>query len=184
LALAALWPAVDEYSAESNARTELAASLEEARAAVGRLPKLEEAAKVQKNELARLESLTLGEDKLPLFRGRVVELARACGCQVRQIRVGQSRKQPWKPGESWLAAPNRATGQPSGGLVLSLCELTVTVSGPLPGTQQFLEKLAALGALMYPRQFALAPAEGQDKEVILDLGVWLFDLDRQSPESS
>jgi hypothetical protein len=181
LALLAIWPAVDEYAAESSARAELAEELAEARHSVGQLRQLEATAARGRQELARLQSLTVAESRLDEFRGRVVELARTSGCQIRKIQLGQQRQQPWKPGDNPLQSsvrgPNNNLEQ---GLVLSTCELAVSVSGPQAATQQFLARLAALGMLMHPRQFAASAVEGQEKEVVLELSLWLFDLERRT----
>lgn len=176
----ALVPAVDDYSAESTALGELTGSLAEVRQSVGQLRKLEKSQLARRGELAELKAHALPESKLHLFRGRVVELARSCGCQVRRVGVGQSRQQAWRPGDDPLQTKTGGAATPvEGGMVLASNELTIAITGPLAGTQQFLERLEALGMLVHPRQLILSAAEGQEKEVNLDLGLLLFDIDRK-----
>ena len=181
LALLAILPAVDDYFAESAARNELTGSLAEVRQLVAQLDRLEKSAQARRAELAELKAHAIPESKLHLFRGRVVELARSCGCQVRRVGVGQSRQQAWRPGDDPLQPkPGGSTVPVDGGMALTSNELTVAISGPLAGAQEFLARLAALGMLMHPQKLTLSAAEGQEKEVHLDLGLWLYDIDRKA----
>lgn len=176
MALTAIWPAVDEYTAKSELLAQSVAERQKAWAEVAGLPDLEARLTVGQAELAQWEGRTVGEGTLHLFRGKVVELARSHNCQLRQIRVGQARQRPWRPGDDPLDPNPPSDPGRTSSFALKTQELTLSVSGSLPNIKAFASGLTAMGHLAHNRSLSIAASGGGDKEVVLELGLMLFDL--------
>ena len=178
MALAAIWPAVDEYTAKSELLAQSVAERQKVWAEVADLPDLQTRLAARQADLAQWEGRTVNESNLHLFRGRIVDLARSHSCQLRQIRVGQSRQRPWRPGDDPLdpnpsSEPNRTSS-----FALKTQELTLSVSGSLTNIKAFVGGLTGLGYLAHNRSLSVAASGGSDKDVVLEMGLVLFDLQR------
>lgn len=178
LALSAIWPAVDDYAANSELLAQALAERQLIEAEVAQLPELQARLAERQTELAQWEGRTVSETSLHLFRGRIVELARTHSCQVRQIRVGNSRQRPWRPGDDPLDPNPPAGADGKGSFALKTQELSMSVSGTLPNIKAFIGGLTSLGYLAHHRSLSMNAGGGNEKEVSLELGLLLFDLQR------
>lgn len=176
LGLLATLPAADEYFALSERRTRLWEELVDAEATAGDLQQLQEQLGAKKAALAALEARTVSSERMHLFRGKVVELARAAGCQVRRMSVGDPRRRDWRPGDNPLENAPITGPKPPSGYALKVQPVSMAVSGKLNGARDFLTRLSSMEHLIHVGQFTLQPADGEGREVTLEVDAQLFDL--------
>jgi hypothetical protein len=183
LGLLVILPSADEYFASSARRSRLVAELAEVRLSVGRLGRLREMAATKQTALAELEAWTVPQEKLNVFRGKVVEMARDTGCQIRRVSVGEARERPWRQGRDPLVE-NPAQGEVESPHRLKMQSMSLMVSGPLPATRDFIQRLASSQELLHLGQFTLQPVEADGREISLEVDIMLFDLAEAPPASA
>jgi hypothetical protein len=181
LGLLVLWPEVDSYLALCEQRQSLRAELQNIEATVRRLDELEQRALQQRESLRVLEAACVPPERLTVFRGEVVELARQTTCQIQRINAGESRQRPWRRGDNPLSVEPAGGAPPEGNYVLRTQSLAITVSGKLANLRQFLERLLTRDVLIYGSQFTLRGGEGDPSEAVLELECRLFDLGVEEP---
>ena len=125
--------------------------------------------------MAELQAKGVSEARLGELRSQVHDLARRCGCQVRNVRPGQPRSMPWRTGADPLESAVAKPDDGKGAFQLRTLELTVSLSGSLPATKEFLRKVEAMHLLIHTRQCTVS-SSGNGGEVTLDLNLQLFDL--------
>jgi hypothetical protein len=150
--------------------------LQSIEAAVERLDELEQRALRQRESLRSLEAKCVPPERLTVFRGEVVELARQTMCQIQRINAGESRQRPWRKGDNPLSTEPSGGASPEGNYVLRSQPLSITVSGNLANLRTFLERMLARDVLIYGSQFSLRPTEADPSEALLELECRLFDL--------
>src|SRR5690349_14825458 len=99
LALATVWPAVDDYFDKQTSRSGLTEDLVRARQTAETLPAFEKRVAAVRTELEDLEVRTVDDGSLARFRSQLVDLVRDSGCQIRRIEVGAPTRRPWKVGD-------------------------------------------------------------------------------------
>ncbi len=171
-----VWPSVDSLLALREQRAQMQAELEEIVREVARRGQWEQQATERRAALERLEAACMPPERLSVFRGEVVDLARQTSCQIRRINAGESRQRPWKKGDNPLASETLAPAEPKTRFQLRSHVLSMAVSGKLPNVREFLGKLLKLNTLLYGSQFTLRPVEGNESETLLELECILFDL--------
>jgi hypothetical protein len=176
-----LWPEVDSYLALCDQRLRLRAELQNVEQAVQRLDELEQRALRQRELLRSLEATCVPPERLTVFRGEVVELARQTMCQIQRINAGEARQRPWRGGDNPLATEPVVGISPEGNYVLRIQPLSITVSGKLANLRAFLERLLTRDVLIYGSQFTLRPMDGDPSEALLELECRLFDLGVEEP---
>jgi hypothetical protein len=181
LGLFVLWPEVDSYLALCDQRLRLRAELQNVEQAVARLDELEERAQKQRETLRTLEATCVPPERLTVFRGEVVELARQTMCQIQRINAGEPRQRPWRRGDDPLASEPVSAGSPEGNFVLRTQSLSITVSGKLANLRTFLERLLTRDVLIYGSHITLRPGESDPSEALLELDCRLFDLGVEEP---
>lgn len=177
LGLAMALPFADQYLALRNEAERLQGELQDVEQTAGRLESLEQTMERRRTELAALESGCIPTERMAVFRGEVVDLARQTGCQVRRIAVGEARQRPWRQGDNPLAidAPPAADRQ-NERYQLRWQPLSVAVTGRLAGVREFLGRLAKFNALVHANQLTLQAAPGSESETLLELECLVFDL--------
>jgi hypothetical protein len=176
LGLFVLWPEVDSYLALCDQRDRLQTELQSIEETVGRLSQLERRESEQREALRSLEAACVPPERLTVFRGEVVEMARQTNCQIQRINAGESRQRPWRRGDDPLATEPAGGTSPEGNYVLRTQSLSITMSGKLASLRTFLERLLTRDVLIYASQISLRPAESDPSEAVLDLECRLFDL--------
>lgn len=116
LALATVWPSVDDYFDKQSSRSELSEDLVHARLTAATLPAFEKRVAAVRVELEALEVRSVEDGSLARFRSRLVDLVRESGCQIRRIEVGAPTLRAWKQGDNPLdetASPKPPTRRSS-----------------------------------------------------------------------
>jgi hypothetical protein len=175
LSLLFIWPSADEYTALAARRSAISEELAEVRALADQGERLQKMAEAKHAALAELEARTVSPEKLHVFRGKVVELARASGCQIRRVAVGDVRRRDWRTGDNALDAQPSQDKTPAA-YVLRSYPASLAVSGKLAGARGFLGRLAGLDMLLHVNQFTVQPADADGREVNLELDATLFDI--------
>jgi hypothetical protein len=179
-----LWPQVDSYFALREQSLHLRAELQEVEGAVARLDALERRNAQQRQELAKLEATCVPPERLTVFRGEMVELARQTMCQVHRIHAGESQQRPWRKGDHPLAQERSPAAPAEGNYRLHTQVITLTVSGKLAQVREFLGRLLGRDAMVCASRFLLRPSETDPSEAILELECRLFDLGVEAPKSA
>jgi hypothetical protein len=168
-------PAADDTIALSKRRAKLAKQLAAHAEAVAMIPQIEELAAQRRQQAAGLSNQTVSLDQLHLFRGRVVELSRQAGCQVRQIQLGERRVRDWRKDSDPLALVQRSGQEVQGPYVLAAQSFTVSVSGRLENVKQFFKRLFDQRLIMHTMRLNLKPSS-EGSEVVLELEILLFEV--------
>src|SRR5688572_31136648 len=92
-------PLVDAYCAGRNEKEALLAELDSARQIAAELSDNETRVAAELAQLKVIEARTTDEDSLPVLRGKLVDLAKETGCNIRRLSMGTAGSRPWKPGD-------------------------------------------------------------------------------------
>jgi hypothetical protein len=177
-----LWPEVDSYFALCDQTLRLRAELQEVEQAIARLEELERRNAELRQDLTKLEAACLPPERLTVFRGEVVELARQTMCRIHRIHAGESHQRPWRKGDHPLATEPLGAAPADGNYRLRTQVITLTVSGKLANVREFLGRLVGLDAMICASRFTLRPAESDPGETVLELECRLFDLGVEEPK--
>ncbi len=177
IGLALLLPLVDDYFAGRKEKADLTRELENSRLAAQQLEPLEKRVGEETSKLDELLRRTVSEKQVSLYRGRLVDLARRTGCQIRRITVGTVHTRPWHEKDDPLAdrVDPAAVGKETG-LQLRRQPVSVSVSGSMSNLQSLLEEMRKDRMLMHTRNFDLRPAGQNRRMVNLEMELWFFDL--------
>jgi hypothetical protein len=174
LVLLTVWPAVDQYSELRTQQVALEADWQTIGHTVAQMERLQQQAKSSREQLKPLEAACVGPAQLAVFRGHVVELARASGCQIRRMNVGDTQRKEWLDGDA--ANPSAAEQAPSIKHLVHTQGVSIWVTGRLASTRDFLKRFLALDMLVQNKRMTLRATEGNHTEVALELECLLFDL--------
>jgi hypothetical protein len=111
-----------------------------------------------------------------VFRQEVVDWARNAGCQIRRIRVGTPRSQPWKEGNSPLESTANKPQNVDSGYVLRMQPLSLLVSGRLTNVKGLLAQLRSTDRLVQSRKLSLHSTREDPNQLVLEIELMLFDL--------
>ena len=183
LGVAGILPAADNYQEARQRRAELRDLVARIRHDVAGLEQAREKANEKREQLEKLEALTIATDQVPTFRQEIVDGARQAGCQVRRIRVGSPRSRTWHEGDNPLDRTTANPGKTDSPYVLTTHPLTVSVSGALANVESVLSHLQSTDRLIHSESLSLYPTNENRKQVILELELMLFDVTRAEPPS-
>jgi hypothetical protein len=178
LGLLVTWPAADHYIALRKQQGVLFAEWQDVSRAAEGLAALESKTAGRRAALAKRQARCISPQRLTVFRGQIVELARAADCQIRRVAVGEMRKRPWRKGADPLSE-HHSTAEEAAELTTQ--SLNIAVSGKFANVRSFLERLLALDLLLYARHVTLQPADGDAGEALLEMDCLLFDLSEKAP---
>ncbi len=168
-------PAFDQLIALRAEQTKLKGELAKFQESMTRLPAVEELT-AKRDALARKGPPRGGSgDQAHVFRGRVVELARRAGCQVRQIQPGERRQRDWKVGDHPVVSLTKTSSEAKGEHVIESQTISITVSGNLSDAKEFLRLLNSEEHLMHTRRLSLKPVT-DSTQVLLEIELILFEL--------
>ncbi len=179
IGLLTVWPAADEYTALRERRLELFDSLTEAQQQASELSSLKAEADERNRTLAELESQTVPLSQVHRFRSRLVELTRRSGCRVRKIQLGVPRATVWYEKDNPRKPPRAAERGPETPFQLQTQPVTLSASGSLNQVKQLLAGLHDTGKMMHTKRFNLRPMGPDRKEIVLELELILFHLQKK-----
>ena len=175
LALATVWPSVDDYFDKQSSRSELSEDLVHARLTAATLPAFEKRVAAVRVELEALEVRSVEDGSLARFRSRLVDLVRESGCQIRRIEVGAPTLRAWKQGDNPLdeTASAEAADTP---FKLERHSVILAVDGGMGAVHDLLDRLEKEQILSHPHRVQLQAASNGSDTVTLELELWLFAL--------
>jgi len=178
-ALVTVLPLTDVYSEVSIRHDAAAEKLAAIESDISQMDLLKRRVEQRMRELEQEESRAVAS-RIDGFRGRVVALVRASGCQLRQIDVGASRTRAWVTDDDPLSAKLPRGGRSKKRATpynLTMQPMKLSISGEMPNIRRVLDQLQQRSLLAHTRHMSLRAAGGRDrKQVTLDLELWLFDL--------
>jgi hypothetical protein len=180
LALAVVWPLVDDYFDKGSSRSGLSENLVRARQTAESLPKFEERAGGVQKQLAALETRTVDDASLPRYRSRLVEIVRESGCQIRRIEVGAPTRRQWKDKDNPLADPLTPVEGAATPFALERRSVSLGVDGSMSAIHDLLSRLEKEQSLSHPHRLQLQAVSGNGDSVTLELELWLFALSRSA----
>ena len=177
LALATVWPSVDDYFDKQTGGIELSEELAHARLTAATLPAFEKRVAATRVELEALEVRSVEDGSLARYRSRLVDLVRESGCQIRRIEVGAPTLRAWKTGDNPLdeTAPAEAADTP---FKLERRSVILAVDGRMSAVHDLLDRLEKEQTLSHPHRVQLQAASNGSDTVTLELELWLFALAR------
>lgn len=183
IGLGTVWPAADEYLAQSKYRAELEESIASAQADVARQGQLRPQAAALEQQLSVLRLQGMDEDRAQQFRRQLVEMTRNSGCRLRTIRAEPPQRRVWRKGDD-PTATRGTQGSKETQFQLRSQVISLSVSGPVGRVREILAELQATEQLMHTRRLALRPRGEQREEIILDLELLLLDLEPRAAEAA
>ena len=176
IGLVVLWPLVDEYLVLLEQQSQLSRSIVSTRKDVGQLSLYEKRLTEKATLLAGLERETLSETMAREFRTKVVTMVRESGCQIRRIQLIEPRTRKWHKKDNPIRMMTATEKGKETKFELVSQQLKLSVTGPMHGVKDLLERMDATEKLIHTTNFSLQPGV-QDRNLIeLDLEIILFDL--------
>jgi hypothetical protein len=173
-------PLVDAYCAGRNEKEALLAELDSARQIAAELSDNENRVTAELAQLKVIEARTTDEDSLPVLRGKLVDLAKETGCNIRRLSVGNAGSRPWKPGDDPInPAATAKPGEEAPAFTLEWRPVSISVSGTSSGLRTLLERISAAGMLMHAKSLEMYPSSPNRQSLTLDMELWYFTLVRR-----
>lgn len=176
IGLTAVLPAADELNRSRQSRAQLEEDAARMRREVADLEGVRQKAEEKQQRLSELEALAVAADQVPLFRQEIVDWARKSGCQVRRIRLESPRSREWQKGDRLSEPASAKRKKPDSSYVLKMQPLSVSVSGTLPKVKRLLAELHSTDRLIQCKNLTISPSRDNQKEVVLNIELMLFDL--------
>jgi hypothetical protein len=180
LALVLVIPLVDAYCAGRNDKEALLAELESARQVAAELSDMESRVATELAQVKVFEARTTDEGSLPVLRGKLVDLAKETGCNIRRLSVGAASSRPWTPGDDPInptGAPKTSGSGPA--FILEWRPVTISLTGSSANLRTLLERIAAAGMLMHAKSLEMYASSPSRQELSLDMELWYFTLVRR-----
>ena len=180
IALAAILPLADEYTALCEEQLRLESLIDSTQLLVENIDGLESRALQQAEALAQLEVRGISRQDVQQFRSDVVGWAKAADCQVRSIRIDSGRSRRWRQNDQPLEfRSNGKTGKETS-FLLTTQTLSVSIVAPIGQVKDFLDKVHADKRLIHVKGFNLRPLRAGDANLVLELDLMLFDLTKET----
>ena len=175
-------PLVDVLSAGRDEQESLLVELDSARNVATDLKTFEARVSEKAAQLKAFEARTVNEESLPALRGKLVDLAKETGCNIRKLSVGGVSSRAWQPGENPFAAtiekkPTDTTGVSR--FQLEWRPVSISLSGTTASLQNMVEKVAAAGMLMHTKSLEMYPSSPTRQSLTLEMEVWYYTLARK-----
>jgi hypothetical protein len=175
-------PLVDVLRAGRDEQENLLAELDSARNVAAELQSFEKRVAEKFTQLKAFEARTVDDESLPALRGKLVDLAKETGCNIRKLSVGGMSSRLWQPDESPIAPPaNRKPGDetPASSFQLEWRPVSVSLSGTSASLRNMVEKVAESGMLMHTKSLEIYPSSPTRQALTLDMELWYFTLARK-----
>jgi hypothetical protein len=173
-------PLVDAYRAGLNEQEALRAELDSATKVAAGLETFRKRTAEKLAQLEAFEGRTVDEASLATLRGKLVDLAKETGCNIRRLSAGTAGTRSWIPGEDPTAPASGAKPNlPDSGFVLSWQPMSFSLNGTSANLRTLLERITASGMLMHTKSFELYPSGANRQSLTLDMELWYFTLKRR-----
>ena len=173
-------PLVDAYSTGREEKETLLAELGSARQVAATLERFESRVAERVAQLAVFEAKTVDEQSLHTLRGKLVDLAKETGCNIRRLSVGAASSRPWVPGQDPIApAVDAKSAEAKAGFLLEWRPVSISLSGSSTNLRSMLERVASSGMLMHTKAFEMFPSSPTRQSLTLDMELWYFTLTRR-----
>jgi hypothetical protein len=173
-------PAADMNRALRTQRADLAVQLGRRRRQLAGHDAARRMAAAKLAELRQWEIRAIPADGIHQFRQEIVDMARESQCQVRRIRIDAPVSRVWKKEDHPLKRNTRRDETQDTHHLLQTHRVFLSVSGPLGGVRNLLNRLHAANRLVHCENFSLIPVRENRKETVLDLELVLFDLTEEA----
>jgi hypothetical protein len=174
-------PLVDVLRSERDEQENLLAELDSARNVAAGLQAFEKRVAEKTTQLKAFEARTVDDESLPALRGKLVDLAKETGCNIRKLSVGGVSSRAWQPGDDpTTAVVNRKPSDAStSNFQLEWRPVMVSVSGTSASLRNMVEKVAESGMLMHTKSLEMYPSSPTRQALTLDMELWYFTLARK-----
>jgi hypothetical protein len=170
-------PLVDVYCAGRSEKAGLLAELAAADQVAAGIDKFNARLAEKLAQLQLLEARTVTEESLPALRGKLVELAKDSGCNIRRLSVGQAMARPWAPGDSPMGtATDSKRTELKKGVLLEWRPVSVSVSGTSASLRSMVERVTGAGMLMHTKTLEMYPSSPTRQTLTLDMELWYYSL--------
>jgi len=179
--LVLVMPLVDAYCAGRDEKNTLLAELDSAQHIAAGLEQFERRAAEKTAKLKVFEARTVDEDSLPALRGKLVDLAKETGCNIRRLSVGGASSRPWLPGQDPVVTTTDAKpNETPSSFMLEWRPVSISLSGTSANLRAMLERVANSGMLMHAKSIEMYPSSPSRQSLTLDMELWYFTLTRRS----
>jgi hypothetical protein len=175
-------PSVDVYYAGRSEKSALEGELENARG-IAANTQLESRLTEKLSQLAAMDDRTVDDESLPALRGRLLDLAKETGCNIRRLNVGAAASRPWLANDDPTVSRVDAKTlemESSTGFVLEWRPVNVSLSGSSVNLRAMLERISASNMLMHTKSLEMFPPSPNRQSLTLDLELWYFTLVRRA----
>ena len=179
-ALVIVWPAVDEYIAARQRTSAAQSQLQEANEQVGKLDDYAALHKRKLQELARLEARMAPEKVAQALQNQLTELGRQTGCTVRKARLGEAARRPWMEKDDPIRGMRTSNSGGQTPFLLETRQLALTVSGPMSGLYNFLDRLHRIDRIMHSRTVTIQRSNEDGSTAELTIDLLLFNLSKKA----
>lgn len=184
IALAAILPLADEYTALCEEQSRLELLVDSTRLMVKNLDGLEERARQQTKALEQLDVRGVSNRDIQRFRSDVVRWAKTAECRVQSIRVDSSRSRPWRENDQPLEFRTKRKTDKETPFLLTTQTFSVSIAAPLAQIKDFMNQMHADKRLIHVKGFNLRSLPGGSAVLVLELDLMLFDLTEKTESLS
>jgi hypothetical protein len=178
--LVLVMPLVDVIRAGRDEKATLFSELDSARSIAAELQTFESRVTEKQSQLKVIEARTVDDASLASLRGKLVDLAKETGCNIRKLNVGGVSSRPWQPGENPVdPAANTKPAEGGTNFQLEWRPVIVSVSGDSASLRNMVERVAGLNMLMHTKSLEMYPSSPNRQTLTLDMELWYFTLARK-----
>ena len=176
IALAAILPLADEYTALCEERSRLESLIDSTQLLVQNIDGLETRAREQAEALAQFEVRGVSHQDVQQFRSDVVRWAKTAECRVQSIRVVSGRSRRWRENDQPLEFRANGKTDKETPFLLTTQTFSVSIAAPLGQIKDFMNKMHADKRLIHVKGYNLRSLPGGSTILVLELDLMLFDL--------
>jgi hypothetical protein len=173
-------PLVDVLREGHDEKEALLAELDSAKQVAAGLEGFEKRVTQKLAELDVFEARTVDDDSLPVLRGKLVDLAKETGCNIRRLSVGAVSSRPWAAGDDPTRPHEAKQNEPKSAFQLEWRPVSISLSGPSTSLRSMLDRVNGSRMLMHAKSFEMYPSSPSRQSLTLDLELWYFTLARRS----
>ncbi|MCH8922962.1 MAG: hypothetical protein IIA67_07420, partial [Planctomycetes bacterium] len=160
IALAAILPLADEYTALCEEQLRLESLIASTQLLVENIDGLEARALQQAETLAQLEVRGISRQDVQRFRSDVVRWAKEADCQMRSVRVDSGRSRRWRENDQPLEFRPKGKAGKDTPFLLTTQTLSVSIVAPIGQVKDFLDKVHADERLIHVKGYNLRSLPG------------------------